>query len=540
MGGGGDFQYLVRENMFFYIDKHEQMCYTEYKSKRMFFYEDGGQGGENMGTYICIDLKSFYASVECVDRGLDPLDTALLVADRSRTDKTICLAVSPALKAFGVPGRPRLFEAVEIVAEVDRRRAFLSPGGRCRGKSRSAAALAADPTLAVDYIVAPPRMARYMEVSTQIYQIYLRHIAPEDIHVYSVDEVFIDAGPYLRSERCDAHTLALRLVREVLQETGITATAGIGTDLYLAKVAMDIVAKKMPPDRDGVRIAALDEASYRRTLWDHRPLTDFWRIGSGTARRLARLGLYTMGDVAAFSEHGEDTLWRIFGKHAELLIDHAWGWEPCTMQDIKAYRPARHSLSRGQVLPRAYSFEEARLIVREMAEQLATELVRTEQVTEKVVLSVGYDRSGIPEDYDGPMSVDHYGRRVPASTGGSARLGRQTDSARLISQAMTAIFLQTTDASLRVRRLCLAAEEVVPLAEAAPPEPIQYSLFDDVEALEQRRAAEDAALAREHRMQEAVIYLKERFGKNAVFRGMDLEEAATTRERNAQVGGHRA
>lgn len=497
-------------------------------------------GGGAVSVFICIDLKSFYASVECAARGLDPLQTNLVVADASRTEKTICLAVSPSLKAIGVPGRPRLFDVVQLVRQENERRRRRAPHQTFADKSGNAAALAANPALELDYIVAAPRMARYMEISTQIYQVYLRYIAPEDIHVYSIDEVFIDVTNYLQTYRCTAHELALRMVRDVLRESGITATAGIGTNLYLAKIAMDIVAKKMPADKDGVRIAELDEMSYRQQLWDHRPLTDFWRIGHGTARRLAQEYIYTMGDLARFSETGEDKLFRMFGVNAELLIDHAWGCEPCTMQMIKHYRPENHSIGQGQVLSEPYSFEKGRLIVREMTDLLVLELVRHGLVTDQIVLTVGYDHTGIPQDYDGILETNHYGKRIPKSAHGSVNLNRQTASTKLILEAVMQLYNRIVDPKLSVRRMYVAANHVIREQDAEAERPLQYGLFDDIEALERRREQEQVYLAKERRLQSAIIALKNKYGKNAVLKGMNFREGATTIARNGQVGGHRA
>ena len=449
-------------------------------------------------TYIAIDLKSFYASVECVDRGLDPLTTRLVVADPTRTDKTICLAVSPALKAYGIPGRARLFEVKQRIAALKRER----------------------PGLELDFIVAPPQMARYLQVSGQIYGIYLRLIAPEDIHVYSIDEVFIDATEYLRLYRVDAHQLARRLIRDVLGETGVTATAGIGPNLYLAKVAMDIEAKHQKADADGVRIAELTERSYREKYWTHRPLTDFWRIGRGTEARLAKAGMYTLGDVARMSLRREDVLYKLFGVNAELLIDHAWGWEPCTMADIKNYRPATSSLSSGQVLKEPYPFEKARLIAREMTDLLSLELVERKLVTSQMVLHVGYE-AGTGK---GPMVKDWYGRPVHKPAHGSVNLPFPTSSTSVILRAMMELFDKIVDRTLSVRRLYVVASEVMPEEKV---EGRQLSLFDEPEGLE-----------RERKQQEVILEIRRRFGKNAILKGMNFEEGATTRERNQQIGGH--
>ena len=493
-------------------------------------------------TYIAIDLKSFYASVECVERGLDPLTTHLVVADVSRTEKTICLAVTPALKAYGVSGRARLFEVVQKVSEINAQRRLLAPGRTLTGKSTDEEALRRDPSLALDYLAAPPRMALYMQTSARIYGIYLRYVAPEDIHVYSIDEVFIDATPYLRTYGLDGPGFARMLIREILRETGITATAGIGTNLYLCKVAMDIVAKKIPPDESGVRMAVLDEMTYRQLLWDHQPLTDFWRVGSGIARRLARYGMYTMGDVARCSlgrpgePQNEELLYRLFGVNAELLIDHAWGAEPCTMADIKAYRPEVNSISSGQVLTCPYTWEKAGLVLREMADGLSLALVERGMVTGQLTVTVGYDRESLAgnTDYRGPVTVDHYGRRVPKQAHGTVNLPRKTASTRLITQAVMALYTEITDPSLLVRRLTIGCG-LIPEDAAAEDSP-QLDLFTDI-AAQQR---EDAALAREKQRQKAMLAIKRRFGKNAILRGMDLEEGATAPARNSQIGGHRA
>ena len=500
-------------------------------------------------TYIAIDLKSFYASVECQERGLDPLTTNLVVADASRTEKTICLAVSPSLKAYGIPGRPRLFEVVQKVKEINMERLSHAPGRHFTAVSIHAPDLA-DASVGLDYLVATPRMAKYMEYSTKIYGIYLRYIAPEDIHVYSIDEVFIDVTGYLNTYRLTPHELVKKLIREVLAETGITATAGIGTNLYLAKVAMDIMAKHVEPDAEGLRIACLDERSYREHLWGHRPLTDFWRVGRGYARKLEKSGIYTMGDIARCSiqegAYGEELLYGMFGVNAELLIDHAWGWEPCTIADIKAYRPEKNSIGSGQVLHCPYDYDNAMLIVREMTELLALDLVERRLVTDSIVLTVGYDienltDSGRKEKYNGAVKVDRYGRKVPEHAHGTARLEGHTSSARKIMDAMMGLYARIVDKNLLVRRITISADNVVD--EDAVNERIQYEqldLFTDYEALEKKRQSQQQDLDKERRMQEAVLDIKKKFGKNAVLKGMNLEEGATTVDRNRQVGGHRA
>ncbi len=488
--------------------------------------------------YIAIDLKSFYASVECVERGLNPLDACLVVADESRTDKTICLAVSPALKTFGIPGRPRLFEVIQRVRQVNFNR------GR-EGSSISGSELSKNHKLSVDYIVAIPRMQLYVDYSTRIYEIYLRHIAPEDIHVYSIDEVMIDATDYLASTRMTAHQLAMTMIREVLAETGITATAGIGSNLYLSKVAMDIVAKKMPPDKDGVRIAELDEHSYRQLLWSHTPLTDFWRTGRGTARRLEEVGISTMGDIARASIDHEDWFFSQFGVNAELIIDHAWGYEPVTMDYIKSYRPDTRSMSSGQVLSEPYNYDKARTVVREMADEVALDLVDHHLVTDQITLTIGYDIENltnpfISEQYHGRITTDHYGRQVPYHGHGSINLPQYTSSSAMIIDCVTSLYESIANPLLLVRRLTLSINHLIPEKSIpAPNMEQQLDLFTDYEAVEQQRKKTEENLARERRRQEAILSLRKRFGKNAVLRGLNFADGATQRERNQQIGGHR-
>ena len=471
---------------------------------------------EQRRTYIAIDLKSFYASVECVDRGLDPLTTNLVVADESRTDKTICLAVTPSLKAYGIGGRARLFEV--------------------RQKARG-----------VDFIIAPPRMAHYIEVSTKVYQTYLKYIAPEDIHVYSIDEVFMDVTAYLGTYKMTAHELAMKMIRDVLGTTGITATAGIGTNMYLAKVAMDIVAKKMPADKDGVRIAELDEMAYRRELWDYRPLTKFWRVGHGIAEKLAVYGIDTMGRLARMSVQNEGLLYRLFGVNAELLIDHAWGWEPCTMEAVKAYRPETNSFSSGQVLQEPYTFKKARVVMREMAEGMALDLVSKRLVTDQLVLTVGYDaecltRPDIREKYHGEITTNYYGKAVPKHAHGTFNFDKPTSSSRRIMDGATELFDRCVNPDLVIRRLNLTTNHVVSEASVSAQDhaPQQLDLFTDYEALEKQRQEEQAQLDKERRMQEVQLKIKKRFGKNAILRGLNFEEGATAKDRNEQIGGHRA
>lgn len=490
--------------------------------------------------YIAIDLKSFYASAECVLMGLDPLDTNLVVADESRTDKTICLAVTPSLKAVGVPSRPRLFEVRQQVQKVNRQRVMRAPYQKFEGESCIASELAKNKALELGFHIAVPRMAHYMKVSTQVYNIYLRYIAPEDIHVYSIDEVFIDATNYLETYRMTARELAMRMIQDVLAETKITATAGIGTNLYLCKIAMDIVAKKMPPDKDGVRIAELNELSYRQQLWEHRPLTDFWRVGRGIARKLESHGICTMGDIAEISVQNEELLYRLFGVNAQLLIDHAWGWEPCTIADIKAYRPAVHSISQGQVLSEPYSYEKGRLIVREMTDLLVLDLVEKEMMTDQMVLTVGYDHLGIPETYDGQWETDYYGRRIPKSAHGSVNLGEATSSTKKIVSAVMRLYRQIVDSRLMVRRMYVVANHVVYECECTQDSCVQLDLFTDYEAEAFQFKRQEEAVKREKSLQKAILRMQSRFGKNAVIKGMNLQEGAKTIERNGQVGGHRA
>ena len=467
-------------------------------------------------TYIAIDLKSFYASVECVDRGLDPLTTNLVVADESRTDKTICLAITPSLKAYGLGGRARLFEVRQKV----------------RG---------------VDFIIAPPRMAHYIDISSKIYRIYLKYIAPEDIHVYSIDEVIMDVTAYLGSYKLTAHELAMKMIRDVLSQTWITATAGVGTNMYLCKVAMDIVAKKMPADKDGVRIAELDEMSYRRELWNYRPLTEFWRIGHGIAEKLAMYGIDTMGKLARMSVQDEELLYRLFGVNAELLIDHAWGWEPCTMEAVKAYRPETNSFSSGQVLQEPYSFKKARVVIQEMAEGMALDLVRKRLTTDQLVLTVGYDaecltRPEIREIYHGEITTNYYGKAVPKHAHGTYNFDMPTSSSQLIMNGAAELFDHCVNPDLLIRRLNLTTNHVVSEASVAVQQktPQQLDLFTDYEALEKQRQQEQERFAKERRMQETQLRIKQRFGKNSILRGLNFNEGATAKERNAQIGGHKA
>ena len=502
--------------------------------------------------YIAIDLKSFYASVECRERKLDPLTTNLVVADESRTEKTICLSVSPAMKAYGVPGRPRLFEVVQKVREANARRRTAAPGRVLSDSSWDSNELNRFPERSISYITAPPRMALYMEYSTRIYNIYLKYIAPEDIHVYSIDEVFMDVTAYLGTYRLTARQLAAKMMQDVLQATGITATAGIGANLYLCKVAMDIVAKHIEPDQNGARIAELDEMSYRRLLWNHRPLTDFWRVGKGYARKLEEHGIFTMGDVARCSVgkpndyHNEELLYRLFGVNAELLIDHAWGWEPCTMAEIKAYKPAANSIGSGQVLQCPYDSGKAKLVVREMTDLLVLNLVDKGLVTDQMVLTVGYDIENLTDPdirkgYQGEIVTDRYGRKIPKHAHGTVNLDRKTSSTMLILDAVMDLYDRIIDHNLLVRRIYVTACHVTE-ESAAPEQPAfeQLDLFTDYQALEQKKQEEEAKLNREKQLQQAMLGIQKKYGKNAVLKGMNLEEGATARERNRQIGGHKA
>lgn len=502
--------------------------------------------------YIAIDLKSFYASVECVERGLDPLTTNLVVADASRTEKTICLAVSPSLKAFGIPGRARLFEVVQKVKEENAIRRSKAPNHTFIGSSYNHNELKESPELSLDYIAAPPRMAAYMEYSTRIYNIYLKYVAPEDIHVYSIDEVFMDVTGYLQTANLSARELARKMISEVFQTVGITATAGIGTNLYLCKIAMDIVAKHIPADKDGVRIAELDEMSYRRILWTHKPLTDFWRVGRGYARKLEENGMFTMGDVARCSVgkkneyYNEDLLYKLFGINAELLIDHAWGWEPCTIANVKVYKPSANSLGSGQVLQCPYNYNKARLIVREMTDLLVLEMVDKSLVTDQIVLTVGYDIENlsnpeIKKKYHGPITTDHYGRQIPKHAHGTANLNRQTSSTKLIIDAVMDLYTRIADEHLLIRRINITANNVVDANIVAKEESFeQLDLFTDYEAQQKKKEDEDATLLREKKMQLAILDIKKKYGKNAILKGTNFEEGAMTKERNKQIGGHKA
>lgn len=502
--------------------------------------------------YIAIDLKSFFASVECVARDLDPLDTNLVVADESRTAKTICLAVTPSLKTVGVTGRPRLFQLIQKVKEENIRRKEKNENRPFAGSSFSRKELETHRELALTYITAPPRMAEYLKYSTKIYDIYLKYIAPEDIHVYSIDEVLIDATAYLNTYGMTARELAMTMIRDVLKETGITATAGIGSNLYLCKVAMDIVAKKMKPDENGVRIAELDEQSYRRELWAHEPLTDFWRVGKGYAKKLNEQGLYTMGDIARCSlgsdgdYYSEELLYRLFGVNAELLIDHAWGYEPVGMKEIREYQPRNSSIGSGQVLPCPYTFEKAGLLVKEMTDLLVLDLVDKRLLSSQMVLTVGYDVENLknPEirrNYRGEISIDEYGRKVPKHAHGTVNLEYPTSSTKIIMEAVTGLYDKIVNPGLLVRRIYLTASKVMPEEDyVEKPRFEQLNLFTDYEKREEERRQEKEERQKEKNMQQAVLEIQKRYGKNALVKGMNLEEGATTVKRNQQIGGHQA
>lgn len=499
-------------------------------------------------TYICCDLKSFYASVECVERGLDPMTTNLVVADQRRTEKTICLAVTPSLKAYGISGRARLFEVVQRVKEVNTRRKWAAPGHALTGSSVQDPEVRANTALALDYLVAPPRMAHYIDWSTKIYQVYLKYIASEDIFPYSIDEVFMDATHYLDLYHMTGRELARTIILDILKTTGITAAAGIGTNLYLAKVAMDIEAKHVPADKYGVRIAELDEMSYRQKLWGHRPLTDFWRVGPGYARKLEGNGLFTMGDIARCSignptdHYNEDLLYKLFGVNAELLIDHAWGWEPCTLADVKAYQPENKSIVSGQVLQCPYDFPKARLVVREMADALALDLVDKGLVTDQLTLTVGYDIENLTDpdrakQFHGEVKIDRYGRKIPKHAHGTANLS-YTSSGKKLLDAVTELYDRIVDRNLMIRRLSISANRLLEEGKTPEQESEQMDLFTDYAAKERQEQADEAAHARERKIQEVMLGIKKKYGKNAVLKGLNLEDGATARERNQTIGGH--
>ena len=503
-------------------------------------------------TYIAIDLKSFYASVECRERSRDPLTTNLVVADPSRTEKTICLAVSPSLKKYGLSGRARLFEVIQKVNAANNIRKLKAPNHVFSGSSDDSTELQKNPSLKIDYIIAPPRMARYMEYSTKIYNIYLKYIAPEDIHIYSIDEVFIDVTHYLSTYNMTARELAMTMIQDILDTTGITATAGIGTNMYLCKIAMDIVAKHIEPDKNGVRIAELDEMSYRRLLWNHKPLTDFWRVGRGYSKKLEKIGLYTMGDIARCSigkstdYYNEELLYKLFGINAELLIDHAWGYEPCTMEDVKAYKPETNSISSGQVLHCPYEFDKARLVVKEMTDLMVLDLVDKGLVTNQIVLTIGYDIENITDknrsqSYKGTVTTNYYGKKVPKPAHGTTNLPKQTSSTTLITNAVMELYDKIVNKKLLIRRINIVANKLVDehsVKNANKYE--QLDLFTDYEILKKQREKENAQSEREKRMQNTILDIKKKFGKNAILKGMNLQEGATAKDRNNQIGGHKA
>ena len=505
---------------------------------------------EKERTYIAIDLKSFYASVECAERGLDPLTTNLVVADTSRTAKTICLAVSPSLKAYGIPGRARLFEVEQKVREVNIERRQKIQKREFTGESTDERELAENPELELQYIAATPRMALYIEYSVRIYRIYLKYVAPEDIHVYSIDEVFIDATAYLRTYGMTAKELAAKMIRDVLEQTGITATAGIGTNLYLCKIAMDIMAKRVQPDKNGVRIASLDELSYRKQLWDHRPLTDFWRVGRGYMKKLEENGLYTMGDIARCSVgtpedfYNEDLLYRLFGVNAELLIDHAWGWEPCTIADVKAYKPENNSMGAGQVLHCPYNFEQTKIVVKEMIDQLALDLVDKRLVTDQIVLTIGYDIKNLGQGTKknvGEITTDWYGRKLPKHAHGTANLKQHISSSRLMTQAVVKLYNEIVNPDLLIRRITMAANHVISEKEVQEEQQYeQMNLFTDFGIAKKEKEEKNEKLEREKKMQKTMLDIKKKYGKNAILKGMNLQEDGTAMERNRQIGGHKA
>lgn len=495
--------------------------------------------------YLAIDLKSFYASVECMERNLDPLNTNLVVADPERTEKTICLAVSPSLKKFGISGRARLFEVVQKVKEVNLLRKASAPGGEFTDTSYDGRYLENHMESAVNYIVAPPRMALYMKTSTEIYNIYLKYVAPEDIHVYSVDEVFMDITHYIKTYNLTPRQLAMKIIRDVLNTTGITATAGIGTNLYLSKIAMDIVAKHIPADKDGVRIAQLDETEYRKKLWSHKPITDFWRVGKGYEKKLKEVGLFTMGDIAKCSIgkendfYNEDLLYKLFGINAELLIDHAWGYEPCTIKDIKSYKPAENSLCSGQVLQRPYNFTEARLIVQEMIDLLMLDVLDKGLVTDQIVLTIGYDIENYTNEeinsiYDGESAVDRYGRKIPKHAHGTANLNRYTTSVKIAMEKVMALYDEIVDKRLLIRRINISANHLL----------VEKDVNNGYTQLDLFSMADDEGkedeLKKEKQMQMAVLDIKKKYGKNAIVKGMNLQKGATAIDRNRQIGGHKA
>ena len=499
---------------------------------------------ENEKTYIAIDLKSFYASVECRERKLDCMTTNLVVADKSRTEKTICLAVSPSLKAYGIPGRARLFEVIQKIKEVNEERKAKLPEGVFHELSYNDNVIKKSPYVGVDYIVAKPRMALYMQYSARIYEIYLKYIASEDIHVYSIDEVFMDVTHYLKTYELTPKQLAKKIIKDIQQTTGITATAGIGTNLYLCKIAMDIMAKHIPADEDGVRIAYLDEMLYRKQLWNHRPITDFWRVGKGYAKRLEKYRMFTMGDVARCSVDNEELLYKLFGVNAELLIDHSWGWECATIKSIKECKPANRSLCSGQVLHCPYNYEQSRLIIKEMANEIVLDMVQKHFVTDMLVLTVEYDVENLKnaefsKNYNGEIKEDRYGREVPKPAHGTFRLDKKTFSTRIISEGFVHLYDEIINRNLLIRKIYLTVGNLTDEKELKQENQYeQVNLFTNYGKLAEKEKEEKVKLEKEKKIQNTIIDLKNRFGKNAIIKGMDLEEDATTIQRNGQIGGH--
>lgn len=506
----------------------------------------------NNRIYVAIDLKSFYASVECIERGLDPLIANLVVADTSRTEKTICLAVSPSLKALGISGRARLFEVVQKVKEENVKRLQFAPTRKFIGTSYNSVELNKSPELAIDYIAAPPRMALYMEYSTKIFNVYMKYVAPEDVYVYSIDEVFMDITNYLNVSKLGPREFTKRIIQDVLDTIGVTATAGIGTNLYLCKIAMDIVAKHIPVDEDGVRIAELDEMSYRKLMWAHQPITDFWRVGKGYAKKLEKIGLYTMGDIARCSigskqsYHNEDLLYELFGVNAQLLIDHAWGWEPCTMEDIKAYKPETKSTGAGQVLHNPYTNDKARIVVQEMTDLLVLGLVDKGLVTDQIVLTVGYDITNlttpeIRDAYHGEIKTDYYGRQIPKQAHGTVNLGKMISSTRQIMKAVMGLYDEIVNPILLVRRINIVANHIAEEKTIKSQSSYeQLDLFTDYGTKEIKEKEEALEVEKEKQLSLTMLDIKKKFGKNIILKGMNLQEGATTRERNNQIGGHKA
>ena len=495
--------------------------------------------------YACIDLKSFYASVECKERGLDPLTTNLVVADESRTEKTVCLAITPTMKQYGLGGRARLYEVVQKVKDVNYQRRKVNYYKPFTKKSVNDLELKKDKSLELDYIIAPPRMAYYMDYSTKIYNVYLKYIAPEDIYVYSIDEVFCDITNYLNYNNMTPRELVTKMIHDVYETTGITATGGIGTNMYLAKVAMDIVAKHTEPDKFGVRMAELDELSYRKTLWNHKPLTSFWRVGNGYAKKLESNGLYTMGDIARCSIENEDLLYKLFGINAELLIDHAWGWEPCTIKDIKAYKPDRKSLGSGQVLHCPYNYKKAKLIVKEMADLLSLDLVSKKLVTDQLVMTVGYDienltNPSIRSKYNGEITIDHYGRDIPKHSHGTINIDHHTSSSKVIIEKMVELYEKIVNKDLLIRRINIVANNVIDNDKVKDkPQYQQFDLFTNYQELDEKKKQQKKEEQEENKLQNVLLSIKNKYGKNAILKGMNLEEGGTTIDRNGQIGGHK-